>query len=326
VLGLADGLGRAGVKLAAVQAKAPKEVGRMLDTLILSAVQTAPDANAPLARRVRAITLLGHAGFEQAKATLPPLLNPMEPQPVHLAAVRALANHREPEVAVLLLHPWRGYTPALRSEVIQILLGRSIWVGPLLDAIEAETVTVGQVPPARRKLLLESSDAALRARARALFGPDATDSRADVIARYTAALSLAADRDQGRKVFERECLGCHRVGAVGQAVGPNLSSVQHRTADEVLISILDPNREVAPEFLEYAVALKDGRVVTGLIDSETESSLTLKRAQGAEDTILRQNIEEIASTGKSLMPEGLEKQVTPQEMADLLAFVLELQQ
>ena len=91
------------------------------------------------------------------------------------------------------------------------------------------------------------------------------------------------------------------------------------------MNILDPNREVSPEFLEYTVALDDGRVVTGLVAAETPSGVTLRGREGVEQTILRRNVAEIASTGKSLMPEGLEKTVTPQEMADLIAFLLKIQ-
>ena len=94
---------------------------------------------------------------------------------------------------------------------------------------------------------------------------------------------------------------------MGNAVGPNLASVRRKTPEELLISILDPNREVSPEYLEYTVALDDGRVVTGLVAAETPTSVTLRGREGTEQTILRGNIDEIAGTGKSLMPEGLEK-------------------
>ncbi len=92
------------------------------------------------------------------------------------------------------------------------------------------------------------------------------------------------------------------------------------------MSIVDPNREVSPEFLEYTIALDDGRIVAGLIAAETPVSLTLRARDGAEQTILRRNIAEIRNTGKSLMPEGLEKSVTPAQMADLIAYLLKIQE
>src|SRR5213076_2558753 len=116
----------------------------------------------------------------------------------------------------------------------------------------------------------------------------------------------------------------HRLGDQGNEVGPNLNTIQNRTAEEVLLHILDPNREVAPEFIEYLVVLKDGRTTTGVIAAETATSLTLRRANNVQETILRQAIEEISSTGKSLMPEGLEQKLSLQDMADLLKLLVRL--
>ena len=96
---------------------------------------------------------------------------------------------------------------------------------------------------------------------------------------------------------------CHRKGTEGRDIGPNLATVQAWAPEQILTNILDPNREVSPNFLEYVVRLSDGRVLTGLIAGETDAGLTLRRAQNQEDNILRSEIEEIASSGKSLMPE-----------------------
>jgi len=145
-----------------------------------------------------------------------------------------------------------------------------------------------------------------------------------VIATYQESLGLSGDVARGEKVFRRECIACHRIGKEGHDVGINLATVKNRTAGEVLVHVLDPNREVSPNFFEYIVVTDDGRTSTGVIAAETATSITLRRAEGKQETILRDNIEEITSSGISLMPEGLEKKVTVSEMADLLAFLLEL--
>ena len=88
-------------------------------------------------------------------------------------------------------------------------------------------------------------------------------------------------------------------------------------------NVLDANQEVNPQYVNYVAALKSGRSVTGMIVGESSGSLTLRRAEGASDTLLRSDIEELQSTGKSLMPEGLEKTIDPQAMADLLAYLLQ---
>ena len=92
-----------------------------------------------------------------------------------------------------------------------------------------------------------------------------------------------------------------------------------------MIQILDPSREVLANYTQYVFVLDTGRAVAGLIVSESPTSITLKRGEGVQETILRQNIEEVIGTGQSLMPEGLEKRINQQQMQDLLTFLTGLQ-
>ena len=314
VLGLGDGLKLAGASL--------PSANRLVAHLLESAAKTAVDEQADIAERQEALELLRHANFRIARQALVALLDSRQPQALQIAAIRTLSGFREAEVAAILLEPYRGYTPAVRSEAVDALLARPERLGPLFDAIEARVAGVSHVPLSRRTLLLQHADAKIRERAAKLFAADAPSPRKEVLDRYRAALSAPADGPRGRKVVERECMICHRLGDKGYEVGPNLLTIKHRTAEEILTHVLDPNREVPPNFLEYVVALDDGRIVTGVIAEETATSITLRRPQGAVETILRQNIEELSNTGHSLMPEGLEQKVSVQEMADVLAFLL----
>jgi len=253
------------------------------------------------------------------------VLEPSQPIEVQTAAVRALARFGDPKIADTLLKPWKDYSPSLRTEVVGILLSRRVWTAPLLNAVKAGLVPATLIPATRRTILLNDRDPALHELAQAVFRDQIAGPRAEAVTRYKPAIEKAGDSVRGRVVFDRECQVCHKLGERGHAVGPNLAGVRHRTADEILVNILDPNREVSPEFLEYTVALDDGRVVTGLVAAETPNSVTVRGREGVEQTILRKNIEEIHSTGKSLMPEGLEKAVTPTEMGDLIAFLLKIQ-
>ena len=143
-----------------------------------------------------------------------------------------------------------------------------------------------------------------------------------MLAAFAPALAKPGDPARGSAVFERLCQTCHRVGDRGHAVGPDLTATQFAEPEALLSHILDPNRYVAPNHVQYVVGDKTGRVYTGLIASETASSLTLRRADGAEDTILRGQIDEMVSTGKSLMPDDFASQLTPAEASDLVAFLL----
>ena len=145
--------------------------------------------------------------------------------------------------------------------------------------------------------------------------------RKEIIEKYQPALSLKGDGERGKLVYRRECMNCHKLAGEGHDVGPSLETVQHRSPQEILIHVLDPSREVSPQFLDYAVRLTDGRVLTGLIADETDAGLTLRRAEKQEEAILRSEIDEITSSGKSLMPDGLEQKIKPEEMADLIAYL-----
>ena len=178
------------------------------------------------------------------------------------------------------------------------------------------------VPHIRRNLLVRSANAAVKERSVKLF-ESALTARKQVVDKYREALpALKSDRLKGEVVFRRECKACHRVGEVGQDIGPNMATIRHRAPEEVLLHILDPNREVGPNYIAYVIVTDEGRVLTGLITEETAHSITLRRATGERETILRSNIEEFAATGQSLMPVGFEDRIPPQEMADLLAFLL----
>ena len=126
---------------------------------------------------------------------------------------------------------------------------------------------------------------------------------------------------RGEAVFARLCAGCHKFGGQGHEIGPDLAALTDRSPEALLMAILDPNREVDARYAGYTAALKDGRVVTGLIASETANAITLKRQEGQTDVILRADLEELKTSGQSLMPEGLENDLKRSDLADLIAYL-----
>ena len=142
-----------------------------------------------------------------------------------------------------------------------------------------------------------------------------------MVAAYQKALRLKGDPARGKAVFKKECSACHQLEGVGNQVGADLNAIRDQGTEAVLLNILDPNREVKPQFLSYVLVTDAGRIVTGMITAETANSLTIRRADGTSETVLRIDIDELRSTGLSFMPEGLEKQIDVPAMADLLAYL-----
>src|SRR5207237_1017905 len=134
-------------------------------------------------------------------------------------------------------------------------------------------------------------------------------------------LKQVGDAGRGRAVFQKNCATCHHIAGVGVQVGPDISDTRTKTFEALLGDILNPNQAIDNNYVNYLVTTKSGKVLTGIIATETASSLTLKRAENQTETVLRADVEEIQSSGVSLMPEGLEKTITVAEMADLLDFL-----
>jgi putative heme-binding domain-containing protein len=146
--------------------------------------------------------------------------------------------------------------------------------------------------------------------------------RADVVEAYRVALTSQGDISRGRLVFQKVCAACHRLEGVGHEIGPSLASFRNRGTEAILVNVLDPNREVNPQYVNYVLITNDGRSMTGLISGETANSVTLRRADDASDTVLRSDIEQLRASGLSIMPEGMEKQIDLPAMADLLAYLM----
>ena len=213
-----------------------------------------------------------------------------------------------------------GPLPAGPSAILDALLARESWTSELLATLADGRVPPADIDPARRQRLLTHRDGELKARAEALFSHQAT-SRQRVVDAYRPALGLKGKPDAGAPLFKKLCASCHRLGNEGVEVGPDLATLNDRSPEALLIAILDPNRAFESKYAGFTVATDDGRILSGLISGETASAVTLRRQEGRDVVLLRSQIDEMAGSGQSLMPEGVEKDLTPQALADLIAFL-----
>ncbi|HEV2949857.1 MAG TPA: PVC-type heme-binding CxxCH protein [Gemmataceae bacterium] len=326
IIGLAQGLQRRNESLNRLFDHPPpdlKEIVAEVKPIFASSAATAQDEKLPADVRLSAIRLLAYGPWNDAAGALKSLLRPQNSGEIQLAAVRAMANQDHPEVAEILLRSWEGYSPQVRREVLEALLARRDRVARLMDAIEKKIVLPGQLDPSRLDQLRKYPDAKIRQRADRLLAGQGSPDRQQALNDLRPALNLKSDAARGKMVFKKVCSTCHRLDNEGVEVGPDLlSALRNKTSETLLIDILDPSREVDPRYLNYQIQTKAGRVFTGMIASETASSLTLRRAEKVEDTILRSQIDEIQATGKSLMPEGLEMQLSKQDVADVIGYLL----
>jgi putative heme-binding domain-containing protein len=145
--------------------------------------------------------------------------------------------------------------------------------------------------------------------------------RQKVIDSYRAVVTLKGNSMRGQPLFVKHCAACHKLAGVGNDVGPDLAALSDRSSQTLLIAVLDPNRAVEARYQQYLAEMKNGQIFSGVITGETSTSVTLTGADGKPQVILRKDLESLTSTGKSPMPDGLEKDLKPQDMADVFEFL-----
>jgi putative heme-binding domain-containing protein len=288
---------------------------------IEAARAAAADPKASAARRIAALRLLGRDVADVQ--VIRPLLQPQVAPALQNAAVDAAARGSDMAMAGVLLEAWPGAAPSLRARSLAAMLSRPAWCHAFLEAVGRGEIPPSQVPTDARARLLKHDDAAIRQRAAAVFAAASAQlsSRADVLKNYQPALKLRGEAIRGKELFAQTCAACHLVQGVGHAVGPDLTALTDRSTQYLLTSILDPNAAVEGRYVAYRVQTTDDRDLLGLITDETAAGFSVLSGNGLRETVKRSEIRVLKSTGLSLMPEGLEQALTPQDLADLIAFL-----
>ncbi|HZR17055.1 MAG TPA: PVC-type heme-binding CxxCH protein [Verrucomicrobiae bacterium] len=310
---LGDGLKRGGTSTSALATP--------FQSAFASARAEAQDLSADEHTRIEAIQLLRLSRFADSGPLLFSLLDQPQPEAIQICAVSALNRFDDPQVGPELLKRWPTFSPRVRSEAIAALLARTDRAVALLKAVQSGDLQASTLTTAQANFLRNHRDRVVSELAGAVLGSHASGQRQAVIDAYLPALNLSGDAARGHKVYEERCISCHRLGGEGHAVGPDLVTVKNTGKEKLLVNILDPNREVRPDYVSYIVETDDGESLVGLLANETSTSVTVRQPYGKDDVVSRSHIRRMRSQGQSLMPEGLETGLDPQGLADLLQFI-----
>ena len=315
--------GEAEVRVAALrvlEAAPPDASNRAFQAAVERAVAKAQDGAADQQERADALSLIALANPAAHVEMLEGLLGSQQPEPVQIAAARTLARVGGERPATFVLEHWKAMTAPVRTEAAEVFYGDDANTARLVDAIEEGTVQPWMLVFRHSRRLIMHKDPTLRERARRLLTQPEKDRKA-VVDKYQAALGREGDADRGKQVFERACSKCHQLAGAGKEVGPDLATVQSRPASLLLVDILIPNKAIAQTFESYVVETNDGRVLDGVIGPQGPTFVTLRRENGEEDVIQRDDIKSMRATNLSAMPEDLETQVSEEEMADLMRYM-----
>ncbi len=289
-----------------------------------AALVTATDERAFLSSRISSIRVLSVSPytFRDIGDWLLLLVNPKEATAVQQAAIEALQRMADPGVATGLLQKWRNLRPDLRLVAADAMIARPERILPLLAAMESGTVSPMDLAPAQLNFLRTHADPGISQPAIRLLGPVVVQ-RADLLLSYRPALTLPAVAPRGREVFLARCAGCHRSSAVG-SIGGSLAGTKAEPGEALLSDILEPNRRLPSGSTTLELETQEGQTFIGILTRETEKTVTLRLRNGEEAVFPRLNIGIIRPQAWSLMPQGLEAGLRPQDLADLIKYLNEI--
>jgi len=275
------------------------------------------DGSAPQGARASAIRLLSLIGGSENQALLRSAFEEIAAEdPLFPELARAVTD------LSLLVARFGELPDAARAEAANRLAGDAAQSLALLGRLAGGEVELAQVPASLLEGWRQHESAEVKALAAETLPP--VVSRSDVIAEYQPALTLAGDAERGKAAFAKACLACH-LSHEGEGIplGPPVASFASAGKDSLLENILDPGREVAPQYQAFVFELNDGSLLTGIILSEDQEEVTVRMPGGIDRTFPRREVASMKGVGQSLMPDGLEATLSVEEMADLLAYILQ---
>jgi putative membrane-bound dehydrogenase-like protein len=251
-------------------------------------------------------------------------ITPQTPPDLARGFIEAVAKSDASEVPTRLLDILPLLTPSVRAASMNVFLSRADWTEALLDALQRGKVAGSDLSLDQKQTLLSHPRPAIADRSRKLLAqgggiPD--PDRQKVVDELMSLTERSGDPAAGKIVFKNQCAKCHTHSGEGAKIGPDLTGMAVHPKPHLLVEIMDPSRSVEGNYRQYLVTTTSGRVIPGLLTSETRTTVEILDAEAKRHTIQREDIEELHESKKSLMPEGFEKQLSQNDLVNLLEFL-----
>jgi uncharacterized protein len=238
--------------------------------------------------------------------------------------IEAVGGASAPEIGNLLVARYAEWPPSTREAALRVLLSRPDLTRAFLDAADKSVIQVGELTLDQKQGLTSHPDTRIAQRAKSLLAKGGRLPNADrqkVIEEMLPITKKTGDAAAGKAMFTKHCAACHQHSGEGTRIGPDLTGMAVHPKEELLINILDPSRSVEGNFRLYQVTLVNEKVLNGMLASETKTTVELIDSQAKRHVLLREDIDSLKASTKSLMPDGFEKQMNADELTNLLEFL-----
>ncbi len=283
-----------------------------------SLMKSVNDSSVSIDARIGAAQALIGVGGDAAELVVRALARPDAPQALQAAIITALSEKGD---TMALVTSMNGLKPELRTQAFDAVLKRPEATLALLASIADGKIEPKILGPGNVARLRTHPNKNVAKQANAMMDKLNPGAKAknEIIAKLTPEVEKPGNLANGKAMFTAACAVCHKLGDIGKDVAPPLVGMGAHGPAELLVHIVDPNREVDPSFWAWNVTKKNGDVHVGVITSENAASINL-RNQGGDVEIKKTDIATRENTRRSLMPEGLDA-LGPEVLRDILAFI-----
>ncbi|MCI0684941.1 MAG: c-type cytochrome [Gemmataceae bacterium] len=284
------------------------------------------DWGRPEGERLKALAALTATDDDFVLERVPSLLTSLKGSPQFRGQVIAtLGNLDDPDVAKIVLTAYPKIEPELQPRVVDLLTQRAVWSKALLAEIAAKKIPQSALNVNQVRKLLASKDAALVKQVTAVWGTvriDRNPQREQLVAQMRGMLqSTPGDPKAGRLHFNKICAQCHKMHGEGQEVGPDITANGRNDFEQLLSNVFDPSLVIGAGYTATTVVTQNGQSLAGLLVEDSPQRIVLKTQGGKIETIARDNVDQVLKSKLSYMPEDVEKQLRPREIADLFAYL-----
>lgn len=285
--------------------------------------RVANNAQLPASDRNEAIEALVSRGANNFDADLLNLLSDPE---IRSTAIRGLARYANPATATALIAAYPNWNASEQQDALQTLASRATSATLLMQAIESKQIAARDLTAFTARQLRSLGDKQIASQLDRLWGKSqpAGEDQQRRIAGYkkwlTADLIASADHVRGKALFVKNCATCHKFFGSGGDIGPDITGAQRSNLDYLLENIVDPSAAVAKDYRMQVLQLIDGRVITGLMESSDDQSITI-RTVNDRMTVLRDDIDLQTESQVSIMPSGLLDPMSEADIRDLIGYL-----
>ncbi len=297
------------------------------EAAIKQAISLLGNSNADKAEKLEVAEILGQTRAPGAVPALLKLLNDVSSHSLQRVALQSLANYEDDQIGSTICRQLQSTLPAehdVQSTALRVLASRVVWAGQLMTEIEQSRLVDESIPLDVVEQMRLHDHAELQRRVKKQWGTTRStpeELRAEVTRVRELLTADMGDRKQGETLFKQKCGVCHTLFSVGGKTGPDLTGYERTNFEFMLTAIIDPSAAIREEFTNYQIVTDDGRVLTGLIDKQDAHTVILRGVDNQTTLVARDQIEVLQAQARSLMPDGLLKDLDATQIKDLFAYL-----